>query len=158
MASFDQVVDRWIKGTLCICFAVLFVYLYMHRDVPLRVIFGSDPFISILFISSALAGLILIPALKNAEKYIFKIRVRTAPGVRLQLLARFFSSHKTYREVLEPTLLDLLDEYCAALQDKSPWRARWIRIRGYWSFWAAVVAQIPISAVKLAYKIWKVIP
>jgi hypothetical protein len=86
------------------------------------------------------------------------LRVQAPPGRKLQAFAEFFFSRKTNSEVFEPTLRDLLDEYCEALQEKRPWKARWVCVRGYWSFWSAALAQLPISVVKKVYQIWKVIP
>lgn len=79
-------------------------------------------------------------------------------GFRLRALAAFVFSPKVYREVMEPPLRDLYDEYCQALAEKRPWKARWVRLRGYWSFWAAFFAQAPVSLAKQVYQIWKAIP
>jgi hypothetical protein len=80
------------------------------------------------------------------------------PGGKLRKWAEFFFSRNVYEQVFEPTLRDLFDEYCDALNSHRPRKARWVRIRGYWSFWTAVVAQTPISIVKKVYQIWKAIP
>lgn len=77
------------------------------------------------------------------------------PGFRLRKGAEFLFSLKTYQQVLEPILRDLMDEYCEALKEGSTWKSRWVRIRGYFSFGSAVFAQFPISTVKMVYKIWK---
>lgn len=95
----------------------------------------------------------------NLLRSIAESRCRTSlqrpPGARLRIVSEFFFSRRTYKEVFEPTIRDLFDEYCEALTDNRPWKARWVQIRGYWSFWSAVFAQMPISAVKVVYKIWK---
>jgi len=77
------------------------------------------------------------------------------PGLYLRRLAEFLFSRKTYDYILAPILRDLCDEYCEALAANRPWKTRWVRIRGYWSFWSAVFAQLPISTVKMVYKIWQ---
>jgi len=77
------------------------------------------------------------------------------PGWQLRKFAEFFFSPKTYQKVLEPTLRDLFDEYCEALKTGNPWKARWVRFRGYWSFWSAVIAQLPISLLKTVYTLWE---
>jgi hypothetical protein len=85
-------------------------------------------------------------------------RLSSPPGARLRVVAEFTFSTKSYLEIFVPVLRDLFDEYCQALQAERPWKARWVRLRGYWSFWSAVVAQMPISIIKKAYQIWKAIP
>jgi hypothetical protein len=77
------------------------------------------------------------------------------PGSRLRLFAETMFSPSTYHAVLEPTLDDFLEEYSDILVVNYPWKARRACIRGYWSFWSAVFAQLPISAAKMVYKIWQ---
>lgn len=103
---------------------------------------------AILF--SALAAIFLHYTLS-----FLRSKIKAPPFIRLQGLADFLFSRRTYEAIMEPTLRDLLDEYCEALAANRPWKARWVRVRGYWSFWSAVFAQLPISAVKMVYKIWK---
>jgi hypothetical protein len=82
-------------------------------------------------------------------------QIKAPPGSRLRVFAEFCFSRRTYERVLEPILRDLFDEYCEALNDHRPWKARWVQTLGYWSFWSAVLAQMPISMVKMVYKIWQ---
>ena len=85
-------------------------------------------------------------------------RLSPPPGIRLRVLAEFTFSAKTYLEIFVPVLRDLTDEYCQALKTERPWKARWVLLRGYWSFWSAVAAQMPISIIKKVCQIWKAIP
>ncbi len=80
----------------------------------------------------------------------------TRVGVSLWRFADFVYSQKTFRLVFEPILLDLLHEHREALERGSRGKARWVLIRGYWSFWSAVVAQVPVSLTRLLVKLWKV--
>jgi hypothetical protein len=82
-------------------------------------------------------------------------RIQAPLGWRLRVVAEFLFSRKTYAAIFEPNLRDVFDEYCEAIVANRPWKARWVRIRGYWSFWSAFFAQLPISAAKMVYKIWK---
>jgi hypothetical protein len=84
-------------------------------------------------------------------------RIAAPPGVHLQAFADAVFSPKTRRLVLEPTLRDLYDEYCEALKEGRPWKARWARARGYMSFWSAVVAQLPVSLARKLLDIWKAV-
>lgn len=82
--------------------------------------------------------------------------VKSPPGLKLRRIGDFFFSRATFEAVLEPTLADLEDEYQAALFEGRTWKARWVKIRGYWSFWAAMAAQAPLSMIKRLFEIWKV--
>jgi hypothetical protein len=141
-------------------------YLYIHRAMQIRQIF-SGPNLPLLDGTAVLAlGAVRCrqAILDSIDRHFFrkqlesgkrKNRIQAPPGLRLQAVAEFFFSPRTYKEILEPTLRDLFVEYCEALLINRPWKVRWVRIRGYWSFWSAVVAQLPISAVKMVYTIWK---
>lgn len=84
-------------------------------------------------------------------------RIATPPGMHLRAFADAVFSPKTRRLVLEPTLCDLYDEYCEALKEGRPWKARWASARGYWSFWSAAVAQLPVSLARKLLDIWKAV-
>lgn len=81
--------------------------------------------------------------------------VARPPGWRLGAFARFWFSRKTYSLVLEPTLRDLIDEYVKALAEGQPLKARWVRWRGTFAFWSAVVNQMPVSFLRLLHRLWK---
>ena len=82
-------------------------------------------------------------------------RIYRPPGARLGAFARFWFSRKTYAMVVEPTLRDLQDEYSEALAEGQPPKARWVRCRGTLAFWSAVVNQLPVSLLRLLYRLWK---
>ena len=69
------------------------------------------------------------------------------PGYRLLRFAEFVFSRQSYRWVLEPVIGDLRREHAAALAAGRRWKARWVRLRGTWAFWAAVAGLLPLSAV-----------
>jgi hypothetical protein len=79
-------------------------------------------------------------------------RVYSPPGVSLSRLAEFFASPKTMERVLQPILSDLLTEYFNALAEGRRFKAEWVRLRGYWSFWIAVGLH---SVVSLVVKVWQ---
>lgn len=81
--------------------------------------------------------------------------IHTAPGWTLHRIADFCFSKATVESVLGPTLRDLQLEHLEALSEGRMWKARWVRCRGYWSFWSAVVAQLPVSLVKRIYELWR---
>ena len=69
------------------------------------------------------------------------------PGHGLLRLGDFAFSRRTYRLVLEPVIGDLRREHAAALAAGRVWKARWVRLRGTWAFWSAVVGLLPLSVV-----------
>jgi len=82
-------------------------------------------------------------------------RIYRPPGERLGAFARFCFSRKTYAIVVEPALRDLQDEYLEALAEGQPLKARWVRCRDTLAFWSALVNQVPISLLRLLYRLWK---
>jgi hypothetical protein len=56
-------------------------------------------------------------------------------------MTEFFYSRRTFEEVFQPTISDLQEEYLDALAERRPWKARWVKVRGIWSFFSAVLLQ-----------------
>lgn len=81
--------------------------------------------------------------------------VHAPPGWGLHRISAFLYSPKTFTEVFEPVLADMQFQYFEALAAKQPHKATWIRIRGYWTFFSHVVAQLPVSAVRMIWLAWK---
>lgn len=79
------------------------------------------------------------------------------PGYGLLWFADFFYSRKSVEECLRPTIQDLQDEYAEALYAKRPYKARWVRIRGTWSFLCAAGLLAMASVGKQVVKIWKAV-
>lgn len=80
-------------------------------------------------------------------------RISRPPGLRLSALADFFCSPKTMERVVLPILSDLQTEYFDALAEGKTVKARWIRVRGYGSFWMALSFY---KVAKRLIKIWKI--
>lgn len=72
------------------------------------------------------------------------------PGLRLQGLAEYFFPQKAYKTIFEPILRDLQDEHTEALAEGRIWKARWVGLRGRFSFWAAVIDYLSDFVGKLA--------
>ena len=81
-----------------------------------------------------------------------KQRIRRPPGFKLLGIAEFFSPPETYANVFEPVIRDFQDEQLKALAKNRPWKASFVQVRGYASFWSAVSAQISSSLVKVLKK------
>ena len=84
-----------------------------------------------------------------------KPRLIRPPGASLLRFAEFFYSPKAFKEVLEPTIVDLQAEYAEALSQGRGWKAGWVRLRGYWSFVNAAGLLSAVSLGKKVVKIWK---
>ena len=82
-------------------------------------------------------------------------RLSSPPGWNLRRFAELFFSKKTFTQILEPALSDMQKEHFEALAASRPWKARMVLLRGYWAFWSAVAAQIPISFARRVYEVWK---
>jgi hypothetical protein len=82
-------------------------------------------------------------------------RVFRPSGWNLRRFAELCFSKKTFTKVLEPVLSDMQKEHFEALAASRRWKALMVLVRGYWSFWSAVVAQLPISFARRVYEVWK---
>ena len=80
-------------------------------------------------------------------------KIARPPGSLLRSLADFFLSPKTMERVIVPIISDMQKEYCEALSEDRHVKARWIRIRSYWSFWKALGL---CAVVKNIREIWKI--
>jgi hypothetical protein len=85
-------------------------------------------------------------------------RVHHAPGFGLLRVAEFAYSRKTFEEVFVPTIQDLQEEYAAALAADRMWKARWVKARGYWSFFSAAGMQAAVRTARKAFKMWSSAP
>lgn len=88
------------------------------------------------------------------ESVASKTSIKLPPGIIALRIAEFIYSRKKYEMVLQPIIVDMCEEYFEALAMNRPWKARWVHVRGVWSFGAAVVADLPISAIGLVKKLW----
>jgi hypothetical protein len=79
------------------------------------------------------------------------------PGYGLLWFADFFYSRKSVEECLRPTIQDLQDEYAEALAANRLHKARWVRIRGTWSFACAAGLLTLVSIGKRVGKLWRAV-
>ncbi|HEX6750020.1 MAG TPA: hypothetical protein VF092_22190 [Longimicrobium sp.] len=84
-------------------------------------------------------------------------QIHRPPGFRLLAIAEFLYSAKTYHEIFEPTVADLQEEYAHAWAEERPWKARWVRLRGYWSVFSAAGVHGLASCAKTALSILKAV-
>ena len=140
---------RKMLSALTLGLAILYFGLEVATlimGVPSRI--GS---IFYLLMGAAFSWLIIDPSIYHR----LASRVSLPPGWGLRRFAEFCFSKKTFTQVLEPALSDMQKEHFEALAAGRPWKARMVLVRGYWSFWSAVVAQLPISFARRVYEVWK---
>jgi hypothetical protein len=101
--------------------------------VTLQVIFAT-----FVFIAFSCLEIRLIKLRSKIRHLDVSNQIHRAPGWKLLSVASFAFSKKTYSNLLVPIILDLQEEYFDALSQNRIWKARWIRIRGTWSFFAAI--------------------
>lgn len=128
--SLPQSYDRWLEAEACSNMRTRPQFLEDGRLVQVTIPFdGSDRSFNVHLAT-------------DGKLKIHHVSVKSTPGWWLQRLAQCVSSPTTYSWVLEPTLSDLATEHARALADERPWRARRVRLRGYWTFWTAVAAHV----------------
>ncbi len=77
------------------------------------------------------------------------------PGHILLKLSDFFLSKKTQQKIIVPLISDIREEYNEALLQNHIWKARWVRIRGTYSFFAAIGLDRAFAFVSFFIKAWK---
>jgi hypothetical protein len=77
------------------------------------------------------------------------------PGVRLRAILEFVYSRKTMSRVFDPALADMQAEWGEAMVADARWKARWVRIRGYYSVARAASLNSLVGIVKQAIGLWK---
>lgn len=88
---------------------------------------------------------------KDQEKRI----VRHSPLAGLRCLSRFLFTRQIHEEVFCQQIEDAEEEYFAVLQAGEMWHARWIRLRGYLTFFMAFSLQVWVSVGKLVWSIFR---
>ena len=77
------------------------------------------------------------------------------PGSSLLAVLRWCCTENNFTRILKPAICDMQHEHLEALATGRVWKARWVQIRGYFSIGGAVLAQLPVSLLKLAVSLWK---
>jgi hypothetical protein len=80
--------------------------------------------------------------------------IHGAPGWRLHRFASWVYSRQSFKIVFEPVLSDMQVEYFEALAKGQRKKAAWVRLRGCLVFGSHVAAQLPISAVRVIWRMW----
>ncbi len=110
----------------------------------------------VLIASPFVLGALVLLMCRVADRHLRrKVRLYDPPGWGLLRFAETCFSKETFSQVFESTLSDMQKEHIEALAASRPWKARIVLIRGYFSFWSAVVAQLPIPFIRRVYEVWK---
>ncbi|HET7461674.1 MAG TPA: hypothetical protein VFJ82_10505 [Longimicrobium sp.] len=84
-------------------------------------------------------------------------RISSPPGRGLLAIAEFLFSARSLETVLKPTIDDLRSEYNQALFECRNYKAKWIRVRGTWSFLSAAGLLAFSGFGKLVVRVWRLI-
>ena len=82
-------------------------------------------------------------------------KIIPAPGFGLLRIAKFVFSKKAREQVFVPIICDMQVEHINALEEGNLLKARWVVIRGQFSFWNKVVCFAPVSLLRQCTDIWK---
>lgn len=92
---------------------------------------------------------------ENVEKEEFQVSIFKPPGSLIVLIAESICSNKSFKGIVMPAISDMREEYFEALSQNRIWKARWVRVRGTWSFLAAMGLDRVFSVVSLCVKVWR---
>lgn len=84
-----------------------------------------------------------------------KSEITLPPGAKLLEVSRKIFPRKFVSDVLEPTILDLQEEYIETLAKDNLFQRRWICIRGYLSFFLALALGLKLGLIKKVLGVWK---
>ncbi len=145
----------WVSLMLSGAMLAMAVNLWSEQAAPFYLKLGFSFFLLLDFFNGPLwrwmAGHELGPQDRQSAS-----KVVRAPGAFLARVCDSLFSPRACNQVFTPTLRDLQDEYFEALHQGRPGKARWVLVRCYWSFWSAVVAQVPVSLTRLIVQLWKI--
>jgi hypothetical protein len=106
-----------------------------------------------ILLATILAILVTLRSESGKRQRVSKVsRIIRPPGSTLNRVAEFFFSPKTMEHVVTPIISDLQVEYCQALATDKKNKARWVRLKGYWSLFKALGLY---SIVKMFFEMWR---
>jgi hypothetical protein len=82
-----------------------------------------------------------------------RVRISSPPGTFLAAIADFFFSKRTRTLLLDPIIADMQQEYFIALNGDRKWKARWIQVCGWVSFWKSAGLWSLVRTVGIIWKI-----
>lgn len=77
------------------------------------------------------------------------------PGKILLSMSEIVFTKKFFERVVLHAILDMREEYNEALSQNRIWKARWVRVRGTYSFFAAIGLDRALAFVSFFIKAWK---
>lgn len=128
------------------------VYMYT-RNTTIHALKDSEDWMGFEFDKNAGSGKVLVYAYDFAKmEAALDAYIVRPPGALLGTISEFVFSKKTLERVVRPIIADMQTEYFEALAAKRRYKAKWIRIRGCWSFWKALGLY---SLLKAAVEMWR---
>jgi len=115
---------------------------------------SPDPvFLAVMLCAFVVFAILVAIVFAVAARLVYTfLRFPNSPGSKLLSLALVLP--RTCAGILEDTVADLQNECSDLLAENRRWAASGILLQGYWSFWAALVAQswsLTITAVLRAF-------
>ncbi len=131
-------------------FSFVSIYSYFQGDLEL------EPRMLLSLIPLVLATVIVVldSQILNSVLVSSK-RLPSAPGSKLIGYSEFVFSKRSYEKVFLPIVSDMREEYFEALSQNRIWKARWVRVRGTSSFFAAMGLDRAFAFVSFFVKAWK---
>jgi len=123
-------------------------------QIPRDTVSTSD----LLLVAFTMVGAIVSLLIAGIPAPVFRRRQATRkiapPGWRILVILKYVYSTESFEGVFRPAIVDMQHEHIAALAEGRPWKALWNKLVGYWSIGSAVLAQLPVSLIKVVAKLW----
>jgi hypothetical protein len=87
--------------------------------------------------------------------WIVSKKIANPPGHNLLKTADFVFPARFLDFVVRPLIFDMREEYFQALSQSRIWKARWVRVRGTYCFFAAIGLDRVLAFVSFFIKAWK---
>jgi hypothetical protein len=100
------------------------------------------------FVSQFILELVILMGKANGT-------IRLPPGAKLLQLTDFLYTKRKQEKVFEEIVRDMREEYFEAMAQNRIGKARWVRIRGTYSFFAAIGLDRAFTFVSFFIKAWK---
>ena len=85
-----------------------------------------------------------------------KAKIHLPPGTRLRSILEFVYSPKVMMNIFFEILGDIQYEWMEAVVKGEKWKSRWIRIRGLYSIFSAIIVHLNVAFWKKVIHLWKI--
>ena len=134
------------------------VGLYFYCMPPMTLVLGNDHLIFglVLSIVQVIGAIFFVDIFYTIQRLVTQsTNFSVPPGNILLVQAEFLFSKRFYVETCTPIILDMREEYFEAVSQNRIGKARWVRFRGTYSFFAAIGLDRAFAFVSFFIKAWK---